>query len=349
MQSWAAHAGIHAGTHLQHIARDFIVPNVPKRLYAAVQPVHCHRIIFLALLQGNGFQNAARYRIDTAKGVMHLPGAFIFAAIHRNALPAEPLPHFVKEQDSIHGAADLGFMLLGNAWPDEYYLAIWAIGFPKHAAMGHRRRWYGGKLINKFRKIFFHQHIDGWTAGCNQIGNLAPGKDLSVAFGYLCGSDSSLFHAGKSQAAQRFDHTRKALLWKACHKGGGQAYIHLFPTVNHALHFLHVALYLLGILRTDERTFSAKHAVIVDNLRLIVLKGDGFHITISDAFVAVFAVGLLKLNDAHLCRLPFKPVYGAESPRLQGFPRGSGPHDGTLRHPPERRDRPCIHPCKSWR
>lgn len=42
LHAGAAHAGIHAGAHLQDIAGDVMLADILKRLDAAVQPIHRH-------------------------------------------------------------------------------------------------------------------------------------------------------------------------------------------------------------------------------------------------------------------------------------------------------------------
>jgi hypothetical protein len=44
-------------------------------------------------------------------------------------------------------------------------------------------------------------------------------------------------------------------------------------------------------LRTSQKAFSAKNAILFDNMCLIVGKANGFNGAISYAFIAIFAVG----------------------------------------------------------
>ena len=65
------------------------------------------------------------------------------------------------------------------------------------------------------------------------------------------------------------------------------------------MHLLQVRLNLLCILGADQRAGSTKHAFVFQNACLIVMKGDGFHRTVTDTFIAIFAISFFQLNDAH--------------------------------------------------
>lgn len=79
--------------------------------------------------------------------------------------------------------------------------------------------------------------------------------------------------------------------------------VDLLTPVDHGADLLHVALNLLGVLRANEGTLAAQHALVLPDVGLIVVEGDGLHIAVTDALIAVFAVGFLQLNDAHASAL----------------------------------------------
>ena len=56
MHTGPAYAGIHTGTHFQHIAGDFVIPNILQRLDAAIEAVHRNRFVILPLSSGIVFR-----------------------------------------------------------------------------------------------------------------------------------------------------------------------------------------------------------------------------------------------------------------------------------------------------
>ena len=102
MKSGAAHAGVHTGTHLQHIASNVMLPNVLQHLDAAIHPIYGHRFIMDTLLQRNRLQNAARYRIHTTQGCVHFLCMVILHSTQGDAFTPEPVPNLIEHENSIH-------------------------------------------------------------------------------------------------------------------------------------------------------------------------------------------------------------------------------------------------------
>ena len=58
---------------------------------------------------------------------------------------------------------------------------------------------------------------------------------------------------------------------------------------------------------------AAEDTFIVDDLRLFIGEGDGLHRTAANTFVAVFAIGLFELDDAHIFHPPHHNQDGMEN------------------------------------
>ena len=102
MKPGATHAGVHTGTHLQHIAGNVMLSNILQHLNTAIHSVYGYRLIMDTLLQRNRLQNTAGHRIYTAQGCVHFQRMVILHFTQGDAFTPEPVPNLVEHEDSIH-------------------------------------------------------------------------------------------------------------------------------------------------------------------------------------------------------------------------------------------------------
>jgi len=162
--------------------------------------------------------------------------------------------------------------------------------------MRDHRGYDRGKTGQKLRKVLLDHQVHGGTAGgddnlhftlCDQR-LILPLDKRRTQRGFLRSKEAQLFK-------RRF-HPGNADARKGCGEGGGDACDHGRGRLKQAFCPRGVVAHDLGILGTNEEALSAEDALVRDNLRLVFGKADGLGRAVADAFIAVFAIGLLEAD-----------------------------------------------------
>ena len=162
---------------------------------------------------------------------------------------------------------------------------------------------HGGKHVRQIgqhiRKIFLDEKVHTVAAGGNKDIPLLLVQYAFILVFHDGSTHRRFFCVKEAQLLQGFPHTVDTHALIVGHEGGGQAHDDLFPALQEHFGFFRFVHDLLGILGTHHKTVAAEDALSPDDIGLIAGKADGFDRAMTDAFVAVLAVGFLQRQTVH--------------------------------------------------
>ena len=202
----------------------------------------------------------------------------------------QPVGQLFKGQHGVRKALImLRLILFGNAGTDKDHLRIGHSFLDIFAVSLHGRE-HIGQIGQLRRKIFLNQQIDRMATGGNQnIPVSLPQKPLIFGL-HDRGSDGSFLHLGKAQFFQCLAHSGNANAIVIGNKGRRQTDINRIFGLNHHPYLFRFVHNLFCILRTNHKALSAKNTFVPDDVRLVARKTDGFHRTMTNAFITVLTV-----------------------------------------------------------
>ena len=176
--------------------------------------------------------------------------------------------------------------------------------------MRDHRRIDGREILQRLRVIQLDHRIDGGAAGGDKIFEASFFEQLFVLCGHLARADTGFLRIGKPQPAQSEPHDVEILQAEAGYKRGSDGSDDA-AACEKALHLLPLAVHALGVLRADLGAVTAEDAAAVDDLGVVIDHLDGFDRTLAQAFIAVFAAGILEIEIAdHSAPRPHLPSSG---------------------------------------
>ena len=103
-------------------------------------------------------------------------------------------------------------------------------------------------------------------------------------------AESGLFNIVKAEFLYCFTHCLNADSVVIRDKGRSKTDDNGFFALQYNFNYLGLVYYLFCVLGTDYEALTAENTFVADYVRLVSRKSDGFNGTVTDTFVAVFAV-----------------------------------------------------------
>ena len=181
--------------------------------------------------------------------------------------------------------------------------------------MSHHRRIHRRKKLYRPGIILAHHAHYRRAGGRYEILIFTAFKKLIVFGSDAVCSHGGFLRLGKTEQLQSRAHYAEIVRRKAGNKRRSQRGDNLSVGRKQLFNRFQAAVNALGVLRANVDAMTAENTAIVDNARLSRLHSYGLNGTVAQAPVAVFAIGLIKIQIfCHIDKFPRKTRTARKKP-----------------------------------